>query len=265
MAGQYHNMYDLLDIEDDAPRKPKKQNKPKATPAVQGNPNSGKAVDGAAPAAGGAEKKPRRKRGGKGRRAGAPRRGREFDKQSGTGRGKEVSKNGHGKGGWGREDEQGQPEDSLPPVVKPEQLPEAVEVEVEADFEAEVKEPERPKTPEPVMLSLEDHLAAKEAAKRDFDSHKHVEVVMDAKKWGNVVALHSDDEDDFEHVERKVKKKGKKGKKKASVLTLNDLSKIEIKPKEKGGRFTEHTRKNRRNKQSNAQKNINSDFPKLGQ
>ncbi len=139
-------------------------NKKPAAPAAPA-----KAAAPAAPAApakvGGAaaSTKPRGPRGAQANTGSRPPR-REFDRQSGTGRGREVRKNGAGKFGWGN-DKDPKAATGEVPAVKPEDgaAPANPEGAAPAAGDAPAPAPEKKEPEEPPVFTFADSIKAKEA------------------------------------------------------------------------------------------------------
>lgn len=111
-----------------------------------GRPQQARSGDVEASSEGFEQRDNRSKRGGRGGRGGkqhvAPRAGREFDKHSGTGRGKEVSKDGAGSRNWGKPGSEysGEKTDKKKPFLKKPKAEEKTEVESPVDTEEKKEE-----------------------------------------------------------------------------------------------------------------------------
>jgi len=249
------NPFDLLAQEDGAPKKraPKKE-KPKEAPKDtrdKGRDNRG----------------PRDNKGrDNNRRTKGSHRGgnkqRQFDRRSATGRGKEVSKNGHGRGGWGNESRNNF--DGEAPVQEKTEETTAV---VEEEVVEEVVE-EEPEEPEEVTLSYDEYQAELKTRSLAEDDHQSRRADVDEKSWKNVVEKDevsgSTDDEKYVFVKKETKGKKKNKKKKKTVMCLDAFT-AQAKPSN-NNRGNRNRNRSDRGPRNGGKVNLkdNSSFPSLG-
>lgn len=124
-----------------------------------------------------------------------------YDRRSGTGRGREVAKGGHGKGNWGGADDVVKAGEEVPegsPVKKVEvegEVPETTQEEGETKKEAVEERPRREEIVDPEdeanksKMTLQDYLAQKKKVNIKKETRQHEEVkkanVEELKREGN--------------------------------------------------------------------------------
>ncbi|KAL4152183.1 hypothetical protein PRNP1_009117 [Phytophthora ramorum] len=194
MASKYQNIFAALDSDDeDTPRVNKKATPPPSAPVALNKPAAGnkKTANKSAPVGDKKESRgPReggrapRERGERGERGGRGNRGprREFERRSGTGRGKETSKQGGGARNWGNKADPAEQlaeaaaQDSAKPASDEEATEEAAAVEEEE---------------EEVQLTLDEYLA-KQKESRSGDLFADVEVRQVANEFSSAVQITKD-------------------------------------------------------------------------
>lgn len=189
MSGKFAVLGEIVDKPKPAakPQQQQQQQKKKADAAPSAAPAAG--GDAPAPRVGGAAASTRARgpRGAEKNRGTRPPR-REFDRQSGTGRGREVRKNGEGRGGWGNErNPNPRNKDVEAKNVEGGDKPETAAVEGEAKAEGEVAtvvpEPEKKVPEEPPIFTLQDYEKQKQAAAvaDDYKPPREVVAPVDSK------------------------------------------------------------------------------------
>lgn len=166
----------------------------------------------------GAQKRNNDRRKGRGGRGGYNSRGREFDRRSGTGRGREVKKSGGGGHNWGADKDE---------TMNEERAEQEATNEVENGGDSEEKEGEaaeaqEPKEPEVVQLTLEEFMKKKEEERAEMassDAFKAIQVekVDESEFDGVVLSKKKDEDDDNENVSKKTGKKNSNKNKKQIV------------------------------------------------
>jgi len=261
------NIYDLLD--DNASKKKsapaKKVEEPKAAPARQTN-NRGRSD------------KPARGRGGRGRgRGGGRGRGRgdrpggkrDFDRRSGTGRGKEVAKQGNGKYNWGKDNGEQPAEAAAAPAEQ-----ETMLTLDDATATTEETPAQEPVPEEEVDNSMTFEEFQNSKVKVDAPSARGAEV--DDSQWKSVSGFKKAEDDPFADllVEKKLKSKGKKGK---TLMHLDEFVGDDVRSSDRsdrrggrgrgrgrGGRGNNNGRGYNSRRSDNVNLNDSSAFPKLG-
>lgn len=163
---------------------------------------------------------PRRNKGE--RRERGPQRGRQFDRQSGTGRPPtENKKGGYGKGNWGKDAEVVEGEAGQ---EKPENDKE--EVAAAAEGEAE-KEDAPPAQPEKELKGLDEYLAERKNKQVKIEPPKERKAGegVDQSAWADYVPLVKQDLGD---IAIKKKKEGKENKKEATPATTTPNSEVTL-------------------------------------
>ncbi|RLN49474.1 hypothetical protein BBJ29_000104 [Phytophthora kernoviae] len=195
MAAKNQNIFALLDSDDeDTPRVNKKATPPPSAPVALNKPAAGNKKTTKKPASGDkkesrgpreggrGESRPRergdRERGDRGRgdRGRGPRR--EYERRSGTGRGKETSKQGGGARNWGNKAD---PSEQLAEAA----VQEGAKV---SDEEAAVEEPAVEEEEQEVQYTLDEYLAKKESS-RSGEIFAKVEVRQVANEFSNAVQI----------------------------------------------------------------------------
>eukprot|EP01029_Cantina_marsupialis_P029213 TRINITY_DN779953_c0_g1_i1.p1 TRINITY_DN779953_c0_g1~~TRINITY_DN779953_c0_g1_i1.p1 ORF type:complete len:240 (-),score=76.77 TRINITY_DN779953_c0_g1_i1:90-773(-) len=175
-----------------------------------------------------------------------PRRGRQFDRQSGTGRGKEMKKGGAGKHNWGDD--------------KKEETP--VKTEEETAVE-EPKEEEAPKEPEAKHLSYEE-FQKQQAEKRSGDLFAKKEAKVDTSALEGLtmatknVLLEVEEEEEEFVATKKSKKIDLSAKMFGAVRSNNRRDNRDNRDNRRGG-----DRKGRTDRKPRANKPKVDDFPAL--
>ncbi|KAG2763258.1 hypothetical protein PC129_g332 [Phytophthora cactorum] len=187
MASKYQNFFAALDSDDeDTPRVNKKATPPPSAPVTLNKPAAGNKKSGNKKAPVGDKKESRgpreggrapRERGERGRGNRGPRR--EHERRSGTGRGKETSKQGGGARNWGNKAD---PNEQLAEAAVQEGAKPASDEE--AAEEATVEEAEE----EEVQLTLDEYLA-KQKSSRSGELFADVEVRQVANEFSSAVQI----------------------------------------------------------------------------
>mmetsp|Transcript_31048 Transcript_31048/g.38939 ORF Transcript_31048/g.38939 Transcript_31048/m.38939 type:complete len:300 (+) Transcript_31048:210-1109(+) len=227
----------------------KKPSKPKPSNAVKENKLNGNATNNAPVAAGsGWDDNPKQdgvqkrrtdgRRGGRGGRGGyMGRNGREFDRRSGTGRGREMKKGGAGGHNWGQAD------DITANTNDAEETPATTEAPAEGQAPAEPEVEQPPPEPEVVHLSLEEYEAQKAAKAEELAEHEFFEerdeLAVDEDEFEGLTIKEAQEEEDDDILLGGNEAKGKKGKKKKSSGRAKQLvTDVGFRPPpiERGGR-----------------------------
>ncbi|KAG7393604.1 hypothetical protein PHYPSEUDO_007441 [Phytophthora pseudosyringae] len=194
MASKYQNIFAALDSDDeDTPRVNKKATPPPSAPVALNKPAAGNKKSGNKKAPAGDNKESRGPReGGRGPRErgersdrGRGNRGprREFERRSGTGRGKEASKQGGGARNWGNKAD---PNEQLAEAAAQETAKPASDEEA-ATEEAAVEEVEE----EEIQFTLDEYLA-KQKSSRSGELFAEVEVRQVANEFSSAVQITKD-------------------------------------------------------------------------
>lgn len=266
------NLFDLLGDGDGAPA-PKRDNKKKEQAKAKNDKRSAKPSR----ATGGGNTRPNK---------------RQFDRRSGTGRGKESSKNGHGRGNWGgamefsgeqapgsnnqrrqgagrRNQRRGERKDANKDVAeKPTE-------EAAAEGDAPAVDAEEAKEKEPEVFSYDDYLekAKENAVEGDIREARVAE--NDDKQWKSAAQAEQGVPDDVEQKylncveEKTLRRKGKKGKKKAVKMNIDEFAAAQpasnSNKSQRGGRGERGRGRGPRGGTSKPQNlNDHSAFPALG-
>ncbi|KUF78852.1 hypothetical protein AM587_10010807 [Phytophthora nicotianae] len=186
-ASKYQNFFAALDSDDeDTPRVNKKATPPPSAPVTLNKPAAGNKKSGnkKAPAADKKESRgPReggrapRERGERGRGARGPRR--EYERRSGTGRGKEVNKQGGGARNWGNKAD---PNEQMAEAAAQEGAKPASDEEAAEEAAAEEEEEEE------VQLTLDEYMAKQKSA-RSGELFAEVEVRQVTNEFSSAVQI----------------------------------------------------------------------------
>ncbi|TMW60585.1 hypothetical protein Poli38472_000627 [Pythium oligandrum] len=222
MANRNKNIFAYLDSDDeDVPKVSKKAEAPPAAPVALNKPAAGNKKTQKKPVVEGEKKTEKKERAPRDGEARAPRGGRgagrggrggrrEFERRSGTGRGKETSKQGGGARNWGNDNDKSE-------LVAEAAVQEGkVEGEDEVAEEAPVEEEE-----EEVQLTLDEYLAKKKES-RSGELFAEVEVRQVADEFTNAVQITKEGKtpDFIEAQYEKVFSKKTSGRKKQLITDL---------------------------------------------
>jgi len=143
---------------------------------------------------------------------------RVYDRKPGTGRGREFKKSGGGRGNWGKEGEEQQPQ---PVEEGKEKTEENKEEKTEEKVEEVVdKKDEEPVEEEDKTITFEEYLKQKETPKFELPAARKPNEGVDKKeqkKWEGYAVLKRDDEEEKEETSTETSEKKEKKPKKTLV------------------------------------------------
>jgi plasminogen activator inhibitor 1 RNA-binding protein len=266
------NLFDLLGDDADKPARkqkaqPKKKEEPKKSAPRKEDNRGNQKRDNVN------RRRNNNNRGGAGGRgSGAPRRNkREYDRRSGTGRGRETKKDGHGKFNWGTDgDFDGHPNDRQPRRDRRPRKDDSQAKPADADETAQkVADDATPAEPEP--LSYDEYLESLKSKAVDGDELKLRAANNDDSQFEACGVLKNETDDlasvfDIKISKDRKKNKGKKKNKKKAV-SLDEF--VAAKPQRRNNRDRNNRDRNNRpnNRNNRNQRSFNmkdQDFPTLG-